>query len=50
MRLWEADTGQELHRYEGHEGLVLGVAVSADGRRAVSGGTDGTVRLWAVPK
>jgi WD40 repeat protein len=32
----------------GHDGLVSAVAVSADGRRAVSGGDDGTVRVWDV--
>ena len=30
----------------GHDGRVQAVAVSADGRRAVSGGDDGTVRVW----
>ena len=30
----------------GHHGEVHAVAASADGRRAVSGGHDGTVRVW----
>jgi WD40 repeat protein/sterol desaturase/sphingolipid hydroxylase (fatty acid hydroxylase superfamily) len=30
----------------GHTAAVRGVAISADGRRIVSGGDDGTVRVW----
>ncbi|AVH66666.1 nSTAND1 domain-containing NTPase [Nostoc sp. 'Peltigera membranacea cyanobiont' N6] len=30
----------------GHEGDVISVAISADGQTIVSGGEDGTVRLW----
>ena len=30
----------------GHDGTVESVAVTADGTRAVSGGDDGTVRVW----
>lgn len=32
----------------GHDGAVEAVDVSADGRTAVSGGADGTVRAWSV--
>ena len=38
--------GAPLHTLTGHDGAVRAVAVSADGRRAVSGGGDGTVRVW----
>ena len=38
--------GPLLRIITGHQGSVLAVAVSADGRRAVSGGGDGTVRVW----
>ncbi|MHC5733242.1 MAG: WD40 repeat domain-containing protein, partial [Nostoc sp.] len=30
----------------GHQGYVNSVAISADGQTIVSGGGDGTVRLW----
>lgn len=30
----------------GHTGAVLAVAISADGKRIVSGGQDGTVKVW----
>ncbi|WP_448620101.1 NB-ARC domain-containing protein [Geodermatophilus sp. URMC 65] len=42
-----AQPGEGLHQtLAGHDGLVAGVAVSADGGTAVSGGRDGTVRVW----
>src|SRR5262249_19922009 len=46
IRLWETASGKEIARLEGHTAAVRGLAVSADGRRAVSGGADNTVRLW----
>ncbi len=32
--------------FDGHSGWVWGVAFSADGGRLVSGGDDGSVRVW----
>jgi hypothetical protein len=47
--LVEAMSAQrELEVLEGHDGWVLSVAFSPKGDRIVSGGGDGTVRLWQL--
>jgi hypothetical protein len=40
------DEEDPARRLTGHTGGVLSVAVTADGRTAVSAGDDGTVRVW----
>jgi WD40 repeat protein len=40
--------GAEIRRLTGHKGSVNVVAFSADGKRALSGGSDGTLRVWDV--
>jgi WD40 repeat protein len=37
---------QERNRLKGNQGRVWSVNISPDGRTIVSGGTDGTVKLW----
>lgn len=46
LRLWDLSTGHELRHCVGHKGPVMAVALSADGRFALSGSHDKTVRLW----
>jgi len=46
MRVWDAETGQELTQLTGHIGIVYSMAYSPDGSRIVGGSSDGTVRVW----
>jgi WD40 repeat protein len=46
VRLWDAATGRQLQVLRGSGQGVHGVAISADGKLALSGDADGTVRLW----
>lgn len=48
--VWDMDRHEELCRLIGHRDRVWDVAVAGDGSRVVTGGMDGTVRLWQVPQ
>src|SRR3954452_20467264 len=48
VRLWDAKTGKEVRRFEGHKGPVYGVTFSPDGKRLVSNGQELTIRVWEV--
>ena len=50
LRLWDVDSGIELCRLTGHRAPVTTVSLSADGRLALSGSLDGTIRLWKLPE
>jgi hypothetical protein len=46
VHLWEVATGRCLCRFAGHAGAVTSVCLSLDGRYALSGGMDRTLKLW----
>ncbi len=48
LKVWEVESGRELHTLEGHTDRVWGVALSGDGRRAVSASWDHTLKAWEV--
>ncbi|MGH2765257.1 MAG: BTAD domain-containing putative transcriptional regulator [Actinomycetota bacterium] len=46
--VWDAETGRLRHTLLGHTGSVLSVAWSPDSSRLVTGGSDGTARVWEI--
>jgi len=46
VRVWDLAGAAAPRVLTGHDGPVRAVAVSADGRTAVSGGRDSAVRVW----
>ncbi len=48
ITIWDATAGDARAELAGHTGGVRAVALSADGIHALSGGADGTVRLWRL--
>jgi len=61
LRLWDIQTGQETRCFQGHTvsirpttsrffvgDIVMSVCISPDGRYALSGSQDGTLRLWDI--
>lgn len=44
--LWDSQSGSALHTFEGHAAPVQAVAISHDGRYAVSASLDGIIRVW----
>ncbi|TFK97743.1 hypothetical protein BDV98DRAFT_607426 [Pterulicium gracile] len=44
--IWDASTGEEQRKLNGHTGPVYSVAFSPDGTHVVSGSMDNYVRIW----
>ena len=48
VRIWNLDSGREVEQLKGHSQTVRSVAFTRDGRFAVSGSEDRTVKVWDV--
>ena len=46
--MWDLESGRELRTLKGHTDHVNGVALSGDGRLAVSASDDETLKVWEV--
>jgi serine/threonine-protein kinase len=50
MRLWDLETGREVARVVSPGGTGFwSVVLPPDGLRAITGGTDGSIRMWRLP-
>jgi WD40 repeat protein len=45
-RVWDATSGRELARLDGHVGPVASAAFNPNGNRVLTAGADGTARIW----
>ena len=48
LKVWEVESRRELRTLHGHSDWVTGVALSGDGRLAVSASDDQTLKVWKV--
>lgn len=48
LKVWDVANGKEEFRAEGHPKPVTEMALSADGNSLLTGGDDGTIRVWQV--
>jgi WD40 repeat protein len=46
VKVWDLETGKAVHTLEGHSAYVTDVSLTADGKRAVSASSDGTLMVW----
>ena len=46
ITIWNTETGRNTGRLEGHTGRVTSLALSADGQRLLSGGSDNLALVW----
>jgi WD40 repeat protein/serine/threonine protein kinase len=46
VKIWDAQTGQELLNFKGHTNAVRSVVFSPDGKRLASGSVFETVKIW----
>jgi len=46
IKIWNLNTGEEIHTITGHSEPVFSVAISPDGQTFASGSSDNTITVW----
>jgi WD40 repeat protein/serine/threonine protein kinase len=46
VKIWDSRTGELVHSFRGHTGLISSLAFSPDGEQLYSGSRDTTVKVW----
>jgi eukaryotic-like serine/threonine-protein kinase len=46
IHIWNAGSGERLHRFSGHDGEIESVRFRPDGQELASLAQDGTIRIW----
>lgn len=50
VRVWDAETGAQLFRFDGHDAAVRAVAFTPDGQSVVSASADRTICVWRADR
>ena len=48
IQIWDADTGKNTFKTQGHGAPITTVAISPDGKTLATGSYDRTIRLWNI--
>ena len=48
VRLWDTDTGEQLHELSGHTSPILCVAFRPDGKLLASASSNGMIKIWEM--
>ncbi len=50
IKIWQLNTGEELHTFRGHSDRVYSVAFSPDGQTLASSSSDAIIKIWQLDK
>ena len=50
VRIWEINTGKEIATLTGHTGAITSLAIPATSKTLLTSSTDGTAKLWQLPR